>query len=160
MTKRNALSMAILLGLAAAMPVVAQNTSAGLTGRVVDESGAPVANATIEVVHAPTGARKTVATDANGRYTVVGLRVGGPYTVTASKDSLKDAESDVYLALAELTNVDAQGGGAADTTSLDAIAVTADAMCMMFSDYKMGAGTNGAGERLAALPAVERTLQV
>jgi len=159
MTKRNALSMAILLGLAAAMPVVAQNTSAGLTGRVVDESGAPVANATIEVVHAPTGARKTVATDANGRYTVVGLRVGGPYTVTASKDSLKDAESDVYLALAELTNVDAQLGGAADTTSLDAITVTADAMSMMFSADRMGAGTNVSGEQIAAFPSIERNLQ-
>ena len=160
MTKRNALSMAILLGLAAAMPVAAQNTSAGLTGRVVDESGSPVANATIEVVHGPTGARKTVITDANGRYTVVGLRVGGPYTITASKDALKDAESDVYLALAEMTNVDAQLGGAAeDATSLDAITVTADALSMMFSPDKMGSGTNVNSDQLAAFPSIERNLQ-
>lgn len=160
MTKRNALSMAILLGLAAAMPVAAQNTSAGLTGRVVDQSGAPVANATIEVVHGPTGTRKTVATDANGRYTVVGLRVGGPYTVTASKDALKDAESDVYLALAELTSVDAQLGGAAeDATSLDAITVTADALSMMFSPDKMGSGTNVSSDQIAAFPSIERNLQ-
>lgn len=160
MTKRNALSMAILLGLAAAMPVAAQNTSAGLSGRVVDESGAPIANATIEVVHGPTGARKTVVTDANGRYTVVGLRVGGPYTVTASKDALKDAESDVYLALAEMTNVDAQlGGAAADATSLDAITVTADALSMMFSPDKMGSGTNVSSDQIAAFPSIERNLQ-
>ena len=160
MTKRNALSMAILLGLAAAMPIAAQNTSAGLSGRVVDESGAPVANATVEVVHGPTGARKTVATDANGRYTVVGLRVGGPYTVTASKDALKDAESDVYLALAEMTNVDAQlGASAADATSLDAITVTADALSMMFSPDKMGSGTNVSGDQIAAFPSIERNLQ-
>jgi outer membrane receptor for ferrienterochelin and colicin len=158
MTKRNALSMAILLGLAAAMPVAAQNTSAGVTGRVVDQSGAAVANATIEIVHAPTGARKTVTTDANGRYTVVGLRVGGPYTVTATKDGLKDAESDVYLALAEMTSVDAQLGSG-EATELEAITVTADATMMMFSPDKMGTGTNVSREQIEAFPSIERNLQ-
>ena len=158
MTKRSALSMAILLGLAVAMPIAAQQTSAGITGRVVDDSGAPIANATIEIVHAPTGARKTVVSDASGRYTVVGLRVGGPYTVTASKDGLQDADSDVYLALAELTNIDSKLG-TGEPTELEAITVTADAVSMMFSPDKMGSGSNIGRAQLDAFPSIERNLQ-
>ena len=158
MTKRSALSMAILLGLAVAMPIAAQQTSAGITGRVVDDSGAPIANATIEIVHAPTGARKTVVSDASGRYTVVGLRVGGPYTVTASKDGLQDADSDVYLALAELTNIDSKLG-TGEPTELEAMTVTADAVSMMFSPDKMGSGSNIGRAQLDAFPSIERNLQ-
>ena len=150
--------MAILLGLAVAMPIAAQQTSAGITGRVVDDSGAPIANATIEIVHAPTGARKTVVSDASGRYTVVGLRVGGPYTVTASKDGLQDADSDVYLALAELTNIDSKLG-TGEPTELEAITVTADAVSMMFSPDKMGSGSNIGRAQLDAFPSIERNLQ-
>jgi outer membrane receptor for ferrienterochelin and colicin len=151
--------MAILLGLAAAMPVAAQNTSAGLTGRVVDVSGAPVANATVEVVHAPTGARKIVVTDANGRYSLVGLRVGGPYTVTVSKDDLKDAESDVYLALADSNTVDAQLRDLSDTTELESITVSADAVSYVFSPDKMGAGTSVGRDQIESLPSMNGNIQ-
>ncbi|HRG14498.1 MAG TPA: TonB-dependent receptor [Pseudomonadota bacterium] len=152
--------MAILLGLAAAMPVAAQNTSAGLAGRVVDESGAPIANATVEIVHAPTGSRKMVVTDANGRYSAVGLRVGGPYTVTVSKNDLTDAESDVYLALAGTTNVDAQlSASSANATELESVTVTADALSYVFSPDKMGSGTSITRQDIENLPSMNGNIQ-
>jgi hypothetical protein len=57
----------------------AQNTASSLSGRVLDPAGQPVAGATVEVVHIPSGTSRTVVTDAEGRYSVPGLRVGGPF---------------------------------------------------------------------------------
>ena len=159
MTKRNALSLAILLGLAAAVPVAAQTTSAGISGRIVDASGAPVANATVEIIHTPSGSRKTVITDASGRYAAAGLRVGGPYTVTATKNDLTDTELDVYLALAGVTNVDAQLGATTDATELDSVTVTADSASFLFSPDKMGSGTSVSRQDIENLPSVNGNIQ-
>jgi protocatechuate 3,4-dioxygenase beta subunit len=65
----------------------AQNTSSSLSGRIVDAAGQPVAGATVEIVHVPSGTSRTVLTDAEGRYSAQGLRVGGPFDVKASGDN-------------------------------------------------------------------------
>ena len=62
----------------AASAAFAQNTSSSLSGRIVDAGGKPVAGATVEIIHVPSGTSRTVLTDATGRYSVQGLRVGGP----------------------------------------------------------------------------------
>src|ERR1700733_8592972 len=76
----------------------AQNTSSSLSGRVVDEAGKPVAGATVEIIHVPSATARTVLSDAEGRYTAQGLRVGGPFSVKASGDNgAKIEQDDVYL---------------------------------------------------------------
>jgi len=91
------------------VPVAAQTTSAGISGRIVDASGAPVANATVEIIHTPSGSRKTVITDASGRYAAAGLRVGGPYTVTvAAAGQPTKTFTDIYLTLAETFDLPAE----------------------------------------------------
>lgn len=64
--------------------------SVTLAGQVVDESGAPVAGASVEVPSTPNTTSGTAAatqTDAQGRYELtVGMRTGGDLTVKASKD--------------------------------------------------------------------------
>ena len=61
----------------------AQITSSNLNGQVTDENGAPVAGATVTVTHTPTGTTSTETTSSNGVFFESGLRVGGPYTITA-----------------------------------------------------------------------------
>ncbi|PJA43054.1 MAG: hypothetical protein CO182_00885, partial [Lysobacterales bacterium CG_4_9_14_3_um_filter_62_6] len=55
MSKPNAVRAVLILLLAmfAAVPAFAQSTSANLAGRIVDDQGAPVAGASIEIVHQP-----------------------------------------------------------------------------------------------------------
>ena len=62
-----------------AAPAFAQETSSTISGRVLDAAGQPVANATVQIVHEPSGTTKVATTDASGRYSAQGLRVGGPF---------------------------------------------------------------------------------
>src|SRR5579875_3947108 len=90
---------------AAAVPAVAQETSSSISGRVLDAAGQPVAGATVQIVHEPSGTTKTTTTDASGRYSAQGLRVGGPFDVKATKDGSQIDQNNVYLQLAQDTAV-------------------------------------------------------
>ncbi|MBU6269636.1 MAG: carboxypeptidase regulatory-like domain-containing protein, partial [Sphingomonadales bacterium] len=72
----------LTLATAIATPAFAQETTSAITGQVTDDSGAAVSGAKVTVVHVPSGTRSTATTDGTGNYSLRGLRVGGPYTVT------------------------------------------------------------------------------
>ncbi len=77
-------SLATLAALAPLAAVHAQATSAQLRGSVVDAGSAPVAGATVTIIHVPTGQVSVAVTNNTGSFFQSGLRVGGPYTVTVS----------------------------------------------------------------------------
>ncbi len=52
--------------------------------------GQPVAGANVTITHIESGTVSTAITDANGRYSARGLRVGGPYTITIIKDGMTE----------------------------------------------------------------------
>lgn len=89
----------LLSGLLATEPVAAQGiATAGLRGSVHDSLGAHLAAVAVAVRHEGTGARFVTATDAGGRYRLVGLAPGGPYTVTFSRMGYRGAQrSDIVL---------------------------------------------------------------
>src|SRR5689334_19783687 len=70
-------------------------TTSALSGTVSDAQGRPVSGATVTVVHEPSGTRSTVTTRENGQYNFSGLRVGGPYTVTANSETRRDVFVDL-----------------------------------------------------------------
>src|SRR5574343_75421 len=150
------LSMALAVALSAS-PVLAQNTSSAVGGQITGTEGKPVAGATVTIKHIESGSVSTAVTDANGRYVSRGLRVGGPYTITITKDGVTETRENVYLQLAETKSVDASLGGA---KVLDTVKVTGVAMgSEVFSADKMGAGTNINGEQLASFASIQRNLQ-
>src|SRR5947209_4715190 len=67
------------LGTAAAQGV----TTAAVTGRISDESGAPVALAEVLLINASTGERHSVRARDDGTYSFEHTSVGGPYSLTA-----------------------------------------------------------------------------
>ena len=94
---RTVISIAVAV---AAAPALAQNTTSAVSGVVTGADGRPVAGATVQIVHRDSGVGTSVTTGADGRYAARGLRVGGPYTITVTKDGRSDKRDEVYLALA------------------------------------------------------------
>ncbi len=148
---------AIAFGLMSAV-ALAQDTSSSVTGRVLDAEGAPVAGAVVEILHTPSGTRKLVTTDENGRYSSKGLRVGGGFVVSVSKDGMEATKKDdVELRLGEVGTVNLIMGGDADT--LGEVVVTAARVSDVFDSTKMGAATNVTRDQIEALPSINRSIE-
>ncbi len=148
-------ALAVLLMTA---PVYAQQTSSNIAGRVTDNGGAPLAGAEVIIVHTPSGTTSRAVTDGQGRYTARGLRVGGPYTVTVTRDGFKgESTENVFLALGETSALNVDLDTAA--TSLEAIQVVASGAMTVFSPENMGTGTVVSSQEIAALPSAGRNIQ-
>ncbi|MBA4046218.1 MAG: hypothetical protein C0471_17635, partial [Erythrobacter sp.] len=87
-----------------ATPAFAQQITTDIEGRVVDESGNPVAGATVTVTNTSTNASRTVTTDGDGNFRATALQPGGPYEVTANAGGFEgQTVQDVYTALGRPT---------------------------------------------------------
>jgi hypothetical protein len=152
------IASAIAFGLMSAI-AHAQDTSSSVTGRVLDAQGQPVAGASVEILHIPSGTRKTVTTDANGRYTSRGLRVGPGFVISVTKDGLDAVkEDDVELRLGETGTVNLTMGAEEEET-LGEVMVTASRVVDAFDPNKMGAGTNVTRDQIDALPSINRSIE-
>ena len=59
-------------------------TTSAMNGTVTDENGDAMPNANVIAVHEPSGTQYGVSTMVNGRFNLLKLRPGGPYTITVS----------------------------------------------------------------------------
>lgn len=73
--------LAALTAPAFAVCASAQVTTSAINGQVVDENNQPVIGASVMAVHTPSGTRYRTVTNKDGRYTLQGMRPGGPYTM-------------------------------------------------------------------------------
>lgn len=62
----------------------AQVTTSAISGKVLDETKAPVIGATVVAIHEPSGTLYGAVTNVDGRYTIQGMRTGGPYKIEIS----------------------------------------------------------------------------
>ena len=79
---------------ALALPSLAQNSTATLTGHVSDPAGAAVSGATVKVKNNKTNEEKIATTTSDGDYTVPYLQPGR-YTVSVEMQGFKTATTDV-----------------------------------------------------------------
>lgn len=63
--------------------VFAQVTTSGINGQVKEENGY-LPGATVLAIHLPSGTRYGTVTNIDGRFTLQGMRPGGPYEITVS----------------------------------------------------------------------------
>jgi hypothetical protein len=92
----------MLLGICASSSFAQTVTTGSLRGEVVDPQGAVLPAATVVAVHTPTGTTYETVTGADGRYQILNMRVGGPYTVTITMQGFRvRTVPDVIVALGE-----------------------------------------------------------
>ncbi len=102
MQKRLSLLMALMFMVVAAF---AQVTTSGISGKVTS-AGEEVIGATVTAKHLPSGTVYRAVTNIDGRYTIQGMRVGGPYTVEITYVGHQpQVFSDVNLLLGETQNL-------------------------------------------------------
>ncbi len=147
---RTALALAVAVVVSA--PALAQNTTAGINGRVLGPDGLPVGGASVSVVHIDSGSTSTVTTDNEGRWSARGLRPGGPFTITVSRGGVVDKRDNVFLTLAENLALDT-------TLGTQTITITGRGVAQAFDSNAMGATTNIGSRDLNAYASVQRNLQ-
>jgi hypothetical protein len=146
-----ALCVALAIG---AVPAMAQNTTSGVGGRITAVDGKAVTGAQVRILHVESGSVANTTTDAEGRYSARGLRVGGPYTITITKDGITEKRENVFLVLAESAILDATLG-----KKVEKIEVAATAISDAFSKTAMGASTNIGRQELEGFGSINRNLQ-
>ena len=153
--KRSRLVCAIgaFLALAiSASPVAAQGVTTGaITGIVKDAQGAVIPGATVLAVHQPSGTTYESVTQADGRFVIPGMRVGGPYTVTASLTGFtSEAKNNISVSLGVTQDLDF-GLKVASVSETITVVGQSDPV---FSSARTGAATAVTREDLASLPTI------
>ena len=130
-------------------------TTASMTGTVTGAGGAPLAGARVRAVHVPSGTAYNAPARADGRYTIPGMRVGGPYVVTASAIGYApQRRDDVTLSLGVAADIAFTLAQAAQ--QLEGVTVTAQTGVL--SSTRTGAATTVSREAIERLPTISRTI--
>ena len=155
MQKRLFFLVTLLLTLS--LTAMAQITTSSMAGKVTldDEKGEEVIGATVVAVHEPSGTRYTAVTNTSGRFSIQGMRTGGPYEVTVSYVGFQTKTlKGITLQLAETYNLSVWLSE--NATELGEVIVSGKAS--KFAAEKTGAATNINSAQITALPTVSRSI--
>jgi len=149
---------ALMLAVSASLiarPAAAQVTTSSIRGAVTDDAGKPVENVRIEAVHQPSGTRYATVTRTDGRFSLVGLRIGGPYTVAATAlGYARQEKGGISLTLGVAADLSFKLATAA--VQLQAVTTSADANAI--SSTRTGAATQVSRQALENLPTISRRI--
>ncbi|PHI21234.1 hypothetical protein CEQ90_04240 [Lewinellaceae bacterium SD302] len=148
-----ALALTLLPALVSAQGV----TTASVFGKLIDgQTGEPLIGATVQAVHTPSGTTYGNVTDVDGFFRLPGMRVGGPYTLTASYVGFEPSvQENVSLQLGQAYEFSPTMGAAA--IELTGVTVTSS-RSDLFNGQKTGQETTVTEETINALPAVSRSI--
>ena len=133
-----------------------QVTTSSIKGVISDETNSGLPGANVVVVHTPTGTTYGAATDIDGRFNLVNLRVGGPYTVKVSYVGYNEQSfNNVVLTLGKTEVLSL--ALTPDSQQLDAVVITANNTKGVFGSDRTGAETNVGRKELTTLPTISRS---
>ena len=156
MKKMKRILLSVLMVFLTGISVFSQVTTSGISGKVTGTNNESLPGVTIIVTHTPSGTTAGVITNAEGRYTLQGLRTGGPYRVDMSFVGFQKAVfNDVYLNLGENYVLDANLKES--TEEIGEVIISATAISNMKSD-RAGAITSVSREMISATPTITRSM--
>lgn len=134
----------------------AQVTTSSLNGSVLDDAGEPVVGAAVIAIHTSSGTTYAAVANAEGRFSINGMRAGGPYSVEVSCLGYQTITyTGITLQLAEAYNLNAVVKEDKEMLS-EALVVATPAS--KFATEKTGAATNISNEQMASMPTVSRSI--
>ncbi|MDO6642083.1 carboxypeptidase regulatory-like domain-containing protein [Shewanella sp. 5_MG-2023] len=151
--KISRLALATCFAMGVALPAMAADTASNIRGQIVGPQGNAVTDATITIIHEPTGTVTEVAVGADGNFTARGLRVGGPYIIKVDSEKFADdVEQNLYLNVGETLRFNRTLKTAAD---MERIGVVGNA------NYYRSAGANSefGAKDIANSPGINRDLK-
>ena len=142
--------------LTSVLTLMAQVTTSALSGKVtMNDTKEEVIGATIQAIHEPSGTKYAAVTNANGRFTIQGMRNGGPYSVAISYIGYETKTfRNIVLELGETYNLNALLSE--DANELTEIVVSGKAS--KFAAEKTGASTNINQRTIQELPTINRSI--
>ena len=135
-------------------------TTGALGGTVVNAQGQPVSGASIIAIHTPSGTTYEATSRADGRFSIPGMRVGGPYSVTVAHSGAGNAfepqtKEDVTVNLGVSTDLEFKVTPITLTESVT-VRGTADPV---FAPDRTGAATQITRQEIATLPNLSNRLE-
>jgi len=130
-------------------------TTAAMSGVISDKTGAGLPGATIIAIHTPTNTQYVAPTNADGRFNIQNMRVGGPYTVKVTFVGYKDVNRDgISLSLGQNQRIDVKLDDA--TTELAEVTVSGRRDPIVNAG-RTGASTTVQREQIERLPSLSRS---
>ena len=153
---RTALYLAVALIAGAQLGYAQTVTTGTITGLVSDAQGGVLPGVSVTAVHTPTGATYETVTQGDGRFSLLNVRVGGPYQLTAALAGFRNAAiADLNVRLGEATNVPIKMQLAAVTETVVVTATDSP----IFNGAKSGATDSIVDEVIHTLPTINRSYQ-
>src|SRR5438132_11258718 len=132
-------------------------TTAAIAGVVTDSSGTRLEGALVVALHGPSGTAYVAVTRADGRFTIPGMRVGGPYRVSVALVGYRqEVQDQTQLTLGGIADLRFVVGRA--TVELEPVTVTATSD-PVFSSGRTGAATTISTTQIDHLPTISRRVE-
>ncbi|WP_297514506.1 TonB-dependent receptor [uncultured Caulobacter sp.] len=145
------------LAFALAPAAYAQQTTAAVRGVAVDDKGAPIVGATVTVTHVPSGTDQVAVTNEAGAFDVRGLRVGGPYKITATAQGFApQALGDLFLNVGDAQRVRLALAPAAEVSE---VVITAAKAATTSQLANVGSRTTLGRQQIDAVVSVKRDIR-
>jgi len=152
--KKNYLFLVVFICIA--MSSFAQVTTSNIRGLVVDDQNQPLPDASVVAIHTPTGTKYGGTTNFDGRFSLLNMRVGGPYTVTVTYVGFKPQEfTNINLTLGKTYPLDVNM--VPDSQQLEEVVLQARTGNNIFGNDRTGSQTNVGRRELTTLPTVSRS---
>lgn len=130
--------------------VNAQVTTSSMSGKITDSNNEVIIGATIQAIHEPSGTFYGGVTNTDGRYSIQGLRAGGPYSVKISYIGYETLVfSKVTLVLGQTTDISAVLKES--TSQLEEVVVVGRAP---FDANKTGAAASINSDQISRMPSI------
>ena len=136
--------------------IIGQTTTSSIKGIVKGSNSELLPGATIQAVHIPTGSKYSALSNEDGRFSMLNMKIGGPYKVTATFVGYQtQVISDVFLELGRTSALEFLLVN--ENQSLDEVKVTSKSK--VFGSGRTGAETTIGRKELSTLPSISRSAE-